>query len=154
MEGIFITLPKEIIKLIIFKLNVRDVHFTSITNTLLNKFAGNSFWRQYIENKYDSGEFKQFLTSCSWDSILNSIIKIEINEIGDLTYINPPNKACAIYLEESKIIRRVCSSNNNCIRQLIISGYNTIKDLVYNRNILYGKNLSVIKENNKYKIKY
>ena len=147
------SLPNDILKIILFNLNVKDITNYSLTNINLNKLTNNDdFWIDYIEFKYNLE--KIFPPSIEIGVNRNKDERIFTLEmltslIDELKDRYPKNKCYALYLENSKLIRLI---NRGNVAQAIISNYDKINKNLNFYSCLYGKNLSILFLGHKCKI--
>ena len=153
------TFPKDILKIILFKLNIKEISYlctTCTTNRILNKLnKDENFWKEYIQQK---DTFKEILQLLYGDQINeNKMIKVlryDINRKILFKNLVPKNKCCATFLEGSKLIKMIVVNNHdNCLLPGFISRYNILSNILTNKTQLYGNDFLITTKGNKYLIR-
>jgi hypothetical protein len=156
------SLHVDISKEILFGLPVRSVIDYCNTNHQLNKFCkSNKFWKEYILHNHDLnqlfkadesfiiGELGKITQRDIINSKLDHILEIA-EETESLENITPTFLAGALYLENSKYIKRLQISEQSLIpgyiSELLISPYDSIRYFIGGRGFLYGDQIAVIKD--------
>jgi hypothetical protein len=160
------SLPSDSLKTILFDLTVQNVLRYCETNLQGNKLCkSNTFWKEYIFHNYDLDQlykkYESFLAELGitdHENIINSKLGrlVEVTEgIDELATIEPEFLAAALYLENSKYIKRLQLYKNipEYTSEFIISPYDSIRNHVRKDQFIYGDQISVVNRHNRIQVK-